>query len=76
MAPIYELRVKGHLPPHWSDWLEGLTVTHDSHGETVLCGPVRDQAALYGLMMKVRDLGLTLVSLNQVEGEAPAMEET
>ncbi len=65
MATTYEIRVKGHLPQHWSEWLEGLTITHDPNGETVLAGPLRDQAALFGVVMKVRDLGLTLLSVNQ-----------
>jgi hypothetical protein len=59
MASRYEIRVKGHLPEHWSEWLEGLTITHGANGETVLSGSLRDQAALFGVVVKVRDLGLT-----------------
>lgn len=69
MATRYEIRVKGHLPQHWSEWLGGLTITHDPGGETILTGPLRDQAALFGVMMKARDLGLTLLSVNQVDSE-------
>jgi hypothetical protein len=69
MASRYEIRVKGHLPQYWSEWLEGLTIIHDPNGETVLSGSLRDQAALFGLVMKVRDLGLTLLSVNPIEGE-------
>jgi len=55
-----EIRVKGRLDARWSEWLEGLGIRHTAQGETVLTGPLLDQAALYGLMSKLRDLGLTL----------------
>jgi hypothetical protein len=71
MATRYEIRVKGHLPPHWSEWLDGLTIAYDPNGETILIGPLRDQAALFGVMMKARDLGLALVSVNQVGSDPP-----
>ena len=74
MASKYEIRVKGHLPQHWSEWFEGLTIIHDSNGETLLSGSLRDQAALFGVVMKVRDLGLTLLSVNPIEGEPPRSE--
>ena len=64
-----EIRVKGQLDDHWSDWFEGLTITHTKQGETVLTGPLADQAALHGLLAKVRDLGLPLLSVNSVEVE-------
>lgn len=64
-----EIRVKGHIDDHWSDWFEGLTITHTDQGETLLTGPVVDQAALHGLLAKVRDLGLLLLSVNSVEVE-------
>ncbi len=68
----YESRVKGHLSPDWSEWIEGMTITPLSNGETALSGPVRDQAALFGVLIKIRDLELTLVSVSQVEsGEPP-----
>jgi hypothetical protein len=73
MASRYEIRVKGHLPQHWSEWLEGLSIIHDPNGETVLSGSLRDQAALFGVV-KVRDLGLTLLSVNLIEGEPPRGE--
>lgn len=69
MAATYKIRVRGHLPLYWSEWLEGLTITHDPNGETVLCGPLRDQAALFGVVIKMRDLGLTLVSVHCVDDE-------
>jgi hypothetical protein len=67
----YEIRLKGHLDPRWSGWFDGLRLTHESDGTTVLRGPVVDQAALHGLLRKVRDLGLTLVSVTQVEAGRP-----
>jgi hypothetical protein len=60
-----EIRVKGQISERWSDWLEGLTIKHTAEGETVLAGPVADQSALYGLIARLRDLGLPLVSVNQ-----------
>ena len=64
---LYEIRLKGHLDARWTDWFEGLSLTHASDGTTMLSGPVVDQAALYGVLRKVRDLGLPLVSVIQVE---------
>ncbi len=66
---VYRIRVKGHLDRSWSLWFEGLTLTHEPGGETVMAGPVRDQAALFGLLMKIRDLGLVLISVNRAESE-------
>ena len=63
---VYEIRIAGHLPPQWSDWFEGLVVTLEPDGTTLLSGPVVDQAALYGLLKKVRDTGLTLIAVNQI----------
>jgi hypothetical protein len=63
---VYQIRTEGQLGPQWTDWFEGLTVTLEN-GETLLTGPVIDQAALYGLLKKVRDLGLPLVSVNRVQ---------
>jgi hypothetical protein len=63
----YSIRIKGHIAPRWSTWFEGLTITHLNNGETMLCGPVSDQAALHGLLAKIRDLNLMLISIAQVE---------
>ena len=63
---VYEIRIAGHLPPHWSEWFEGFSVTPEPDGTTLLSGPVVDQAALYGLLKKVRDAGLTLIAINQI----------
>jgi hypothetical protein len=62
-----EIRVKGRIDERWSEWLDGLAITHTPQDETVLAGPILDQAALYGLMSKLRDLGLSLSSLRCVE---------
>ena len=64
---IYEIRIKGHLDGKWADWFEGLTITLEEDGDTLLTGPVIDQAALHGLLKKVRDLGMPLVSVSPVE---------
>jgi hypothetical protein len=64
---IYQIRVKGHLDWQWTDWFEGLSVTLQENGETLLTGPVIDQAALYRLLRKVRDLGMPLLSVNPKE---------
>ena len=64
---IYQIRVKGHLGRNWTGWFEGLTITLEENGETLLTCPVVDQAALYGLLRKVRDLGLPLVSVARAE---------
>jgi hypothetical protein len=67
----YEIRLKGHLDTRWAAWFDGLTLTHDSDGTTIIHGPVADQAALYGLLQKTRDVGLPLISVNHVEPGHP-----
>ena len=64
---IYQIRIKGHLHPRWTDWFGGLTITLEEDGVTLLTGPVVDQAALHGLLRKVRDLGMLLISVTSVE---------
>ena len=64
---VYQIRIKGHLSHQWTDWFEGLTITLEEGGDTLLTGPVIDQAALHGLLKKVRDLGMPLVSVSPVE---------
>ena len=63
VAVFYELRIGGHLDQHWSTWFDGLALTHEDDGTTTLRGVVRDQSELHGLLAKIRDLGLTLVSV-------------
>ena len=67
----YEIRLKGHLDSRWTAWFDGLTLTQDSDGTTIIHGLVADQAALHGLLQKVRDLGLPLVSVTHVEPDQP-----
>ena len=62
----YEIRIKGHLDDKWADWFEGLTITREDNGETLLIGPVVDQAALHGVLRKVRDLAMPLLSVSRV----------
>ena len=64
---FYRIIVKGHLSSEWSDWFDGLTVTTTENGETMLSGPIVDQAALHGVLIKIRDLGLTLLSVIHIE---------
>jgi hypothetical protein len=64
---VYQIVIKGHLDPEWSDWFGGLTITMMDNGETVLAGPIVDQAALHGVLIKIRDLGLPLLSLTRIE---------
>jgi hypothetical protein len=74
-AMIYEIRIKGRLGQQWRTWFEGLTITQADNGETLITGPVVDQAALYGLLRKVRDLGLPLISVTQVQpGQSDSTE--
>jgi hypothetical protein len=64
---VYQIKIKGQLGSQWSDWFDGLTFSPDKEGNTLLTGPVIDDAALHGLLKKVRDLGIPLISLNQIE---------
>jgi hypothetical protein len=72
---VYQIRIKGHLGDQWTDWFEGLTITLEDNRETLLTGLVVDQAALHGLLKKVRDLGMPLLSVNRIEpGQADAAD--
>jgi hypothetical protein len=64
---VYQIRIKGHLGRQWTDWFEGLTITQEGNGETILTGLVSDQAALHGVLRKVRDLGTPLISVTRVK---------
>jgi hypothetical protein len=64
---VYAIRIKGHLDQHWSLWLDGMAVEHEANGETLLVGPLADQAALYSLLIKIHSLNLTLISVVRIE---------
>lgn len=64
-SPIYSIRVEGGLTAEWSNWFEGLTITRLGETETLISGPINDQSALFGLLKKIRDLGIPLISVNQ-----------
>jgi hypothetical protein len=70
-VPQYEIRVAGHLAPRWSTWFDGLSVVTEAEGTTVIRGPVVDQAALHGLLQKLRDVGIPLISLTPIPSNAP-----
>ena len=72
MAPHYRITIKGALDESWSAWFDGLAITHDADGDTTLEGAVRDQAALHGLLARVRDLGLTLLAVERRAAETAA----
>ena len=63
---VFQIRIKGHLGHQWTDWFDGMAITLEDDGDTLLTGPVADQAALHGMIKKVRDIGMTLVSVNSV----------
>lgn len=73
---IYQIRIEGHLDDQWTDWFSGLTIALEGNGDTLLSGPIADQAALFGLLKKVRDLGMPLVSVNRIEPCKSAMAST
>ena len=67
---IYRIKVKGHLDPCWSEWFDGMTITWQGDGETILSGSVRDQAALHGLLAKIRDMGMALLLVEQLDASS------
>jgi hypothetical protein len=69
----YEIRLTGHLDAHWTAWFDGMTVNNENDGTTVISGQIVDQAALHGLLQRVRDLGLPLVSVRKVDTDQPCM---
>jgi hypothetical protein len=75
-AGDYEIRLTGHLDAHWAEWFDGLAVSREPDGTTVISGRIADQAALHGVIQRVRDLGLPLVSVMRVEGTQPVITGT
>ena len=73
---IYQIRIKGHLDQQWTDWFEWVTITLEENGDTLLTGPVVDQAALHGLLKKVRDLGMPLLAVNRVGSDQADVVDT
>jgi hypothetical protein len=72
---FYEIRVQGHLGDSWSSWFEGMTIRHEESGETVLIGPLVDEAALHGVLIKIRDLGLPLVQVKRLSTSGATTDE-
>ncbi len=70
----YTIRVKGHLDQSWSAWFDGMTITNKANGDTIISGPVADQAALHSLLVKVHNLNLTLISVMRVETKATSLK--
>jgi hypothetical protein len=68
---VYEIRVKGVLDEQWSSWLDGMAIVPQISGDTLLTGPIRDQAALHGLIIKIRDMGLPLLSVIRMDADSP-----
>lgn len=69
-AARYQIRVRGTIDPHWSGWFDGMAISHDAGGDTLLVGPLADQAALYGVLHRIRDLGLMLLAVAQLPEQA------
>jgi hypothetical protein len=69
--PVYQIRIKGHLGCQWTTWFAGMTIRQEANGETTVTGPVIDQAALHGVLIKVRDLGLPLLSVIRAQPDTP-----
>ncbi len=75
---VYQIRIKGHLSPQWAAWFDGMTITLEANGDTLLTGPMIDQSALYGVIRRVRDIGLPLLSVTRItpnHDEPPAAAE-
>lgn len=71
MGSLFEIRLQGHLDDRWAEWFDGMTIIRQPHGTTLLSGPVTDQAALQGLLRRIADLGMTLLSVNALGPGAP-----
>ena len=73
---VYKIRIQGHLDSRWANWFDGMTITLEENGDTLLTGKVIDQAALHGLLKKIRDLGMSLVAVNCIEPSSTNNPET
>lgn len=73
---VYQFRIKGHLGPQWADWFEGLTISLEEDGNTILSGTVVDQSALHGILKKIRDLGMPLLSVNPAISDRATNDDT
>ena len=73
---IFQIRIQGHLSQQWTDWFEGLTITLEEDGNTLVSGPVMDQSALHGILKKIRDLGMPLLSVNSVDLDPATKTDT
>jgi len=71
MNSVFEIRLQGHLDDRWAEWFDGMTIIPQPDGTTILSGPVTDQAGLQGLLRRIADLGMTLLSVNTLEPGAP-----
>ena len=67
---FYQIKIRGELDPAWTEWFEGLALTHDAEGNTLLTGPIVDQTALHSMLLKIRDLNLKLISVNEIKGDS------
>ena len=75
-TPVYQIRIKGHLGSRWAGWFANMSITLEDNGDTLITGPVADQAALHGLLKKVRDLGMPLISVNRIgAGQARSSDD-
>ena len=72
---VYEIRIQGHLDQHWAAWFDGLAISYESDGSTLLRGPLVDEAALHGVLIKVRDLALPLLAMNRITGSRAELED-
>ena len=72
---LYRIKVEGHLDPYWSEWFDGMTVSPQEGGDTLLTGAVRDQSALHGLLVKIRDMGLPLLMVERLDASGGGIEK-
>jgi hypothetical protein len=76
MTTYYQIKIKGHLDAHWVSWFDNMTISNDANGEAVLYGSLPDQAALHGVLIKIRDLGLPLLAVSSIEKDESQRDDT